>query len=113
MTSTPLAPPEPPLADRCQGVITHLVLRCGQGDETALGELFDLTFFFVAAVVNRDATSSAGFDDEVVDAFRRIWQRSAAYEPTASGVLAWVFDQVLDREAGAPSRARDCIGAAT
>jgi hypothetical protein len=78
-----------------------------------MGELFDLTFFIVAAVVNRDAASSTGLDDEVVDAFRRIWQRSPAYEPTASGVLAWVFDQVLDGEAGAPSRARKCVCAPT
>ena len=80
------------------GFITNLVLRCGQGDEAALGELFDLTFFLVASAVNRGTLSPAGVDDEVVGAFRRIWRRSSGYQPTERGVLAWVFDQALDLE---------------
>ncbi len=111
MSITALRSPEPPASERCSGLITQLVLRCGQGDESALGELFDLTFFLVAAVVKRDALSPTGFDDEVVDAFRRIWGRSAAYEPTASGVLAWVFDQVVDEETDAASHATTRTGA--
>lgn len=96
MSITTLATPEPAVADQCQGFITNLVVRCGQGDEAALGELFDLTFVLVAAAVNRGAISSSGVDDEVVEAFRRIWSRSSCYQPTERGVLAWVFDQALD-----------------
>ena len=94
------APPTPDqqAPDGCQGFITNLVLRCGEGDETALGELFDLTFFLVAAAVNRGAVTPAGVEDEVVAAFWRIWHRSADYQPTERGVLAWVFAQALDRE---------------
>jgi hypothetical protein len=87
---------EPRVTDPCPGLITHLVLRCGQGDETALGELFDLTFFVVAAIVSRGAGSSTGVDDEVIEAFRRIWLRSATYEPRPTGVLAWLLDQAMD-----------------
>jgi len=104
MPITPLASPAPPVSERCQGFITNLVVRCGHGDEEALGELFDLTFGVVAAAVNRGAASSAGVDDHVVEAFRRIWRRSSRYVPTERGVLAWVFDQALDLEdAYAPS----------
>ena len=87
---------EPRVSDPCQGLITHLVLRCGQGDETALGELFDLTFFVVAATLSRGVVSSTGLDDEVIEAFRRIWLRSATYEPQESGVVAWLLDQAVD-----------------
>jgi hypothetical protein len=93
IASTASAPPVP---DRCQGFITHLVLRCGQGDETALGDLFDLTFSLVAAVLHYGALSAPGVDDDVVEAYRRIWRRSPDYEATERGVLAWVLDQVLD-----------------
>jgi len=96
MSITTSATSDPAVADRCQGFVTNLVVRCGQGDEAALGELFDLTFFLVAAAVNRGAMSASGVDDEVVEAFRRIWSRSSRYEPTDRGVLAWVFDQALD-----------------
>jgi len=96
MSTTTSTAPGPPVSDRCQGFITNLVLRCGQGDEAALGELFDLTFFLVASAVNRGTLSPAGVDDQVVEAFRRIWSRSACYQPTERGVLAWVFDQALD-----------------
>jgi hypothetical protein len=82
-------------ADPFSGLITQLVLRCGRGDEAALGELFDLTFFLVAALVNRPGVSLTGVDDEVVEAFWRIWRGSAGYEPNERGVLAWLLDQAL------------------
>lgn len=84
------------VSEPCQGLITNLVLRCGRGDEAALGSLFDLTFFLVAAAVDRGSLSATGVDDEVVEAFRRIWRRSPGYRPTERGVLAWVLDQVHD-----------------
>jgi hypothetical protein len=97
MTSTALAP-RPPVADPCRGFITRLVLSCAQGDEAALGELFDLTFFLVAARVSRVPLSVAGIDDEVVEAYKRIWCRSVTYQPAEQGVLAWLLDQALDIE---------------
>jgi hypothetical protein len=94
---------EPGLPDPCQGFITHLVLRCGRGDEAALGELFDLTFFVVAAAVRRGGLSSPEVDDEVIEAFSRIWGRSATYEPGENEVLAWLLDQAYDAPASARS----------
>ena len=99
MSTSELATPVPALPEPCQGLVTDMVRRCGQGDETALGDLFDLTFFLVSALVKRGALSPTGADDEVVKAFWRIWRRSADYTPTDQGVLAWVFDQVLDNPA--------------
>lgn len=88
----------PPAADPCRGFITQLVLRCGRGDEAALGDLFDLTFYLVRATLGRGSLMTAGVDDKVVAAYRRIWCRSVDYQPAEQGVLAWVLDQVLDTE---------------
>ncbi len=106
MSTTAFAGSEPRVPTRCQGRVTQLVLRCGQGDEAALGDLFDLTYFLVAAVVNPRGVASAGADRAVMEAFWRIWRRSPAYVPTEAGVLAWVFDQVHDRPASLAGGAR-------
>ena len=96
MSIAPSATSASSLSDPCQGFVTQLVLRCGKGDVTALGELFDLTFDLVAAAVNRVAPSAERVDDEIVDAFGRIWGRATEYVPTELGVVAWVVEQVLD-----------------
>ncbi len=107
MSSIAHATRPPAVSFPCQGFLTHLVLRCGEGDESALGELFDLTYFLVAGVVNPGTQSATGADAKVVEAFRRIWQRSAAYQPTEQGVLSWVFDQALERAATGSTPAVD------
>ena len=103
MSTVALAPHVPPISHRCEGLVTHLVLRCGRGDESALGELFDLTYFLVAGVVAR-GPHAGGLDVEVVEAFRRLWRRSPSYEPSERGVLAWVVDQVIDSRASVQRR---------
>lgn len=102
-----------PISSPCQGFVTHLVLRCGQGDESALGDLFDLTYFLVARLVNRGSHSVTGADENVVEAFRRIWLRSATYEPGEQHVLAWVVDQVVDPASSGRRRERESLCAAT
>jgi DNA-directed RNA polymerase specialized sigma24 family protein len=94
MSSTALATPT--VSDGCHGFISELVLRCGEGDETALAELFDLTYFAVASVVRREAMASSGIDDEVVAAFVRIWRHSPTFQPAKRTVLSWIFDRALD-----------------
>lgn len=92
-------------AEPCQGFITQLVSKCSQGDEAALGDLFDLTYFIVVATMSRDPLMSARLDREIVEAYKRIWRRSVSYQPARQGVLAWVLDQALDAEESAPDRA--------
>ena len=106
MPSTAVKTPRRPVGEGCLGLIAHLVLRCGRGDEGALGELFDSTFPFVAAAVRRGGAPSTALDDAIVEAYWRLWDRSPAYEPSATGVLAWVMDQVLDGAGGLPGAAR-------
>ena len=104
---------EPHISAPCQGFVTHLVLRCGQGDESALGDLFDLTYFLVARLVHRGSCSVTGADEDVVEAFRRIWLHSRTYQPNEQPVLAWVFDQVVGPGASVPRRERQSVCVAT
>ena len=91
---------EPPLSPSCRGFISALVLRCGAGDEKALGDLFDLTYFVVADRVAQGhgsaRESARGIEDKVVEAFARIWHRARTYQPSERGPLAWVLDQAAD-----------------
>ena len=113
MFTTTSAASEPDISAPCQGFVTHLVLRCGQGDESALGDLFDLTYFLVARLVHRGSCSVTGADEDVVEAFRRIWLHSPTYQPDEQPVLAWVFDQVVDPGAAGPRRERQSVCVAT
>ncbi|RYC14868.1 hypothetical protein [Nocardioides zhouii] len=92
--------PKTPAADQCQGFVTELVLRCGRGDEAALAELFDLTYFLVVATLRGDPSSFAGADEDVIDAYRRIWRRSVLFVPSKQGVVAWVLEQAADTNTG-------------
>jgi RNA polymerase sigma factor (sigma-70 family) len=87
----------PDISSPCRGLLSNLVIRCGEGDESAIGELFDLTYFLVVRIVDRGPLTSVGADDRVVEAFRRIWQRAPTYQPDEQGVLSWVFDQAHDQ----------------
>jgi hypothetical protein len=109
MSSTVSASREPLVAQPCHGRVAQLVLRCGQGDEAAMGDLFDLTYFLVAAAVNRGG-SSAGADQRVVEAFWRIWDRSPAYVPAEAGVLAWLLDQAQVAPTSSSRRGRRSRG---
>jgi DNA-binding NarL/FixJ family response regulator len=106
MSTTATAIRTPDVPSPCQGFLTDLVLRCGEGDESALGELFDLTYFLVARIVNPGSATSLGAEDRILEAFRRIWQRSPAYQPNQQGVLSWVFDQVRDEHPAAVAPVR-------
>lgn len=78
--------------DRCPGFITDLILRCAEGDEAALGSLFDQLFPLVAGIV-RDHAGAGSFDDVVVAIFGRIWHDSSAYDPKMWESVAWVVSQ--------------------
>lgn len=93
---------------RCQGHVTDLVLRCGLGDEVALGELFDLTHRLVGAIVCKGGPPSAATDDLVVAVFVQIWHEAAGYDPddpASPGVVAWLGEQAT-AVAGTPAARR-------
>jgi hypothetical protein len=76
-------------ADRCAGSISALILRCADGEDTALGELFDRLYPFVLAIVNGGVPSAAA-DTLVVETFRRMWQHAPAYDQRRQGSIDWI-----------------------
>lgn len=88
-------------ADSCPGVITDLVLRCGRGDEKALGLLFDLFYRPVFAAVGQQVPT--GHQEELVmKVFLNLWRQASTYHPDAQSAIDWVMDEA--REVGGHSQ---------
>ncbi|MCW2792862.1 MAG: hypothetical protein JWO76_1960 [Nocardioides sp.] len=79
----------------CRGFVTELVVRCGRGDETALGDLLDLFYAPVLALVERHG-GSRPTDDVVTEAFVHLWRRAPSFRPGRCGV-DWVMEQLTTR----------------
>ncbi|MCW2757557.1 MAG: hypothetical protein JWO46_1303 [Nocardioidaceae bacterium] len=90
--STPARLEPRPRASRCPGYITDLLLRCAQGESTALGRLFDVLHPLVQAMVE-DGTRSARPDDVVVEVFGRLWRQAPTYDPKTRTAVGWVIEQ--------------------
>ncbi len=89
------------------GLISDLLLRCGQGDETAFAAIWD-TFYSV--VRSKAAVDLA--PDEVDQAVRRafvsIWHNSPSYRPGRATAVDWIMAHVVPPDADtAFSAARD------
>lgn len=80
---------------RCPGFITDLILRCAQGDEPALGALFDLFAPMVIAEIT-EGTHTPETDELVVEAFHRVWARASDYNPASRSAVRWILEQVRD-----------------
>jgi hypothetical protein len=86
----PQAPP------RCRGFVTNLVLRCGRGDEAAIGLLLDLFYAPVLADAARHGRPRP--DDEAVsDGFVRLWGAAATFTPGAQCAVEWVMGHLTAR----------------
>jgi len=99
MVISALERPDPSHVDPRHAVVGELVHQCGWGDESALADLFDRTYFLVVAVV-RAAGRSSGREGEsaaaVLNAYRWIWHRSPHYVEAERGAFGWLVDHVLD-----------------
>jgi len=74
----------------CRGFVTELILRCGRGDEAALGRLFDLFHAPVAAAVQRQGHSGPT-DELVLDVFLRVWRHAPTFVPGDRGAVDWLL----------------------
>ena len=69
----------------------ELLRDCANGDEQALGALYDRygkRAYAVALRVLRDPTLA---EDAVQDAFLAVWRRAATYDPDRGDVSTWIF----------------------
>lgn len=78
----------------CPGFVTALVLRCGQGDESALLALMELLYGPVRARLAVADLPDAEADELVRRAFVHIWRRAASYDASnQAGVISWLLDE--------------------
>ncbi len=76
---------------------TELVVRAGQGDDQALGRVYDLystSAYSIAFGILRDHQDA---EDAVARAFAQVWKQSERFEPGRSGVGAWLHTIVRSR----------------
>ncbi len=79
----------PRVSADCPGFITDLILRCGRGDEAALGRLFDLLHAPVSAALGQGRPEAR--DELVLDVFRRLWHHAPTFVPGEQGAVAWAM----------------------
>ena len=73
----------------CPGFITDLILRCGRGDEAALGRLFNVLHAPVSAALAQDRPEAR--DELVLEVFRRLWRHAPTFVPGEHGAVAWAM----------------------
>lgn len=83
---------------------SDLVRRVAQGDEAALGQLYDRFGELLYAVALRIVGQAADAEEVVMEAFAQAWREAARFSPERGSVAAWLT--VMAR-----SRALDLIRA--
>src|SRR5512144_1913512 len=90
----------------------HLVGRMSEGEDAALGELYDRygkTLYALALAIVREPADA---EEVVVDAFGQAWRQAGAFDPLRGSVGAWLAtiarSRALDtvRARGRRARAR-------
>jgi RNA polymerase sigma-70 factor (ECF subfamily) len=78
-----------------------LLARMGDGDEQALGTLYDRWHGLVHAVVQRIVRNTDDVDDVVEDAFWQAWRQADRFDPSRGSVQTWLLtiarSRALDR----------------
>jgi len=93
------------------GAITELVVRCGHGDEEALGRLLDLFYSPVRAAISQQLPTRP-VDGLVMEAFVHLWRRAPSYRPGEQGPVEWVMDQVASLAPLAPQASVPSVASA-
>lgn len=65
--------------------------RVSQGDEVAMGELYDRFIGLVFKASRQVLTSRAEADDAVQETFIRLWQTADRFDPARAKLVTWVM----------------------
>lgn len=87
--------------DRPADLDAPLLARIADGDQAALGELYDRFSRPLFATVHRILNDQREAEDIVHDAFVAVWQKAADYNPERGSAFSWVMtltrNRALDR----------------
>jgi Sigma-70 region 2 len=67
------------------------IKRVAQGDQTALGTLYDSTSPLVHGLVRRIVGDSGLAEDVTLDVYMQVWQQAKRYDPERGSAMAWLM----------------------
>jgi RNA polymerase sigma-70 factor, ECF subfamily len=75
----------------------ELVQSIGQGDQHALGVLYQQTHRLVFTLMVRIIGNHATAEELTLDVFHDVWRRASAYDPAGGSVVGWIMNQARSR----------------
>jgi RNA polymerase sigma-70 factor (ECF subfamily) len=75
----------------------ELVYSIGQGDQHALGVLYQQTHRLVFTLMVRITGNRATAEELTLDVFHDVWRRASAYNPAGGSVVGWIMNQARSR----------------
>ena len=88
MAATSAAPAA--LSSRRDPVLSALVKRMADGEESALGQLYDETSSLLFALLLRMLRSREDAEEAMLDAYSRAWRNASTFDPSRGSVTAWL-----------------------
>lgn len=70
--------------------LTEMLVRTGEEDRVAFGELYTLTSAKLFGITYRICDERQAAEDVLHDVYVTIWKRAGAYEPSRSSPLTWL-----------------------
>ena len=83
------------------GLISDLLLRCGEGDVAAFDSVVDIFYSVVLAVRARELPEEE-VEDAVRETFEAIWRWAPRYRPGGETAVEWVMGHVVASAAYRP-----------
>lgn len=76
------------------GLISDLLLRCGEGDVAAFEAVMDIFYSVVLAATALEVPEEEEIEAAVLETFVAIWRRAALYRPGGETAVEWVMGHV-------------------
>jgi hypothetical protein len=76
------------------GLVSDLLLRCGEGDSTAFEAVVDI-FYSVIAAATAQHLPPGEVEAAVRRTFTTIWRRSVRYRPGGMTAVEWIMGHVV------------------
>ena len=71
--------------------LVALVKRISQGDEAAVGQLYDMTSSIVYGLALRILGEVANAEEVVLDVYTQVWRQASTYDEARGAPLAWLL----------------------
>jgi RNA polymerase sigma-70 factor (ECF subfamily) len=88
-----------------------MIRRVAEGDQSAVGELYDATSRLVYGLALRILSDAGAAEEVTIDVFAQVWRQAASYDPRRGTPSAWLLtlarSRAIDRlRSGAQERRR-------